>query len=252
LDWTEAEALAKAVEEAGLGDRIVNPYYDSMCGALSVFFPVRQQGGHWGEVRPLVDPADTISTGSFTHLLPLAPADSFLVAMEDRGLARSHGGGRMTAIVTLPQPGDPSVVVPLAAEAISREGSWLVENAVANVFPDLSILFDEDGMRAWHDQMIEQKWRVGRIQLAVLLYAFAIEGQHPEVAAGVRRSAGGWGSVANFIGDETALDYVGEERFERFRENLRAFIKEAQFLRTGLLPSPEVDQATDRLFNEFF
>jgi len=68
----------------------------------------------------------------------------------------------------------------------------------------------------------------------------------------VRRSARGWGSVANFIGDETALDYVDEARFERFRQNLRAFAREVEVLRTQALPSEELDQATDRLFGEFF
>lgn len=68
----------------------------------------------------------------------------------------------------------------------------------------------------------------------------------------MRRSARGWGSVANFIGDETALDYVDAERFEDFRENLMAFAREAQILQTQLLPSEELDWATDRLFTEFF
>ena len=100
--------------------------------------------------------------------------------------------------------------------------------------------------------MAVQKAHVGRIQLAVLVYAFAVEGDNPELAAGVRRSARGWGSVANFIGDETAMDYIDEARFERFRQNLRAFAREAEVLRTQALPSEELDEATDRLFREFF
>jgi len=86
----------------------------------------------------------------------------------------------------------------------------------------------------------------------VLLYAFAVEGDDPELASGVRRSARGWGSVANFIGDETAMDYVDEERFERFRQNLRVFAREIEVLRTQALPSEELDRATERLFREFF
>jgi len=252
LDWREAEALAGAMEEAGLQERIVDPYYDSMCGAMSVFLPVRQRGGHWGEVRPLIDPADTISTGSFVYMLPLAPNDSLLSELEEAGLARSHGGGRTTAIVTLPRPGDPVQINTLVAETIRREAEWLADNAVANVFPEVALLFDVENLESWRARMTTQKWRAGRIQLAFLLYAYAIEAEHPDVAAGVRRSAGAWGGVANFIGDETALDYIDEARFERFKENLRVFAREAQILRTQLLPSPEVDRATDRLFDEFF
>jgi hypothetical protein len=252
LDWAEAEALAQAVAETGLQGQIFDPYYDSMCGAMSVFVPVRQQGGHWGEVRPTTDPADTISTGARVFMLPLPPGDSFLTELEGLGLVTSHGGGKTTSIVTLPVPGSPDEVRPLAAETILREGEWLADHAVANVFPETKLLFDPEGMEAWRARMVNQKARAGRIQLVVLLYAYTLEAEHPEIAAGVRRAAGGWGSVASFIGDETALDYVGEDRFLRFLENLRVFAREAQILRTQSLPSPDLDQATDRLFDEFF
>jgi hypothetical protein len=252
LDWTEAEALAVAVENAGLRDRIIDPYYISMAGAMSVFSPGRERGGHWGEVRPLTDPADTLSTGSLVYMLPLAQDDSLLVALVDAGLVVSHGGGRTSLIVTLPVPGEPEVINPLVVETISREGRWLVDNAVPNLFPDPSLIFHQGELESWKARMTVQKWRVGRIQLAVLLYAYSIEGEHPEVAVDVRRSARGWGGVANFIGDETAMDYVDAARFQRFRENLLAFVKAAQVLETQLLPSPELDQAANRLFDEFF
>jgi hypothetical protein len=252
LDWWEAEALALAQERAGLEDMIVHPYYDSMAGAMSVFLPGRQQGGHWGEVRPPEDPSDTLSTGAFLFMLPMAPDDPFLTELEGEGLIEAHGGGRATSLVTLTSPGPASRINQLVAETIQREVAWLVENAEANVFPDSERLFDQEWMRGWRARMVAQKARAGRVQLSVLLYAYSLEVDHPELGGGVRDSAGGWGSVANFIGDETALDYVGENRFERFRENLQTFALEAQILRTQRLPSEELDQATDRLFREFF
>jgi hypothetical protein len=252
LDWTEAEALAGVVEEAGLQDRIFAPYYDSMCGAISVFIPVSQRWGHWGEVRPVTDPADTISTGSFVYMLPLPPGDSLLVVLGDMGLITDHGGGRETSIVTLPVAGDPDEVNPLVVDVIERETAWLTENAVPNLFPPATMLFNVSEIRARREAMAIQKAHVGRIQLVVLLYAYAIEADHPDIAAGVRRSARGWGGVANFIGDETALDYVDEDRFARFLENLGAFARAVTVLRTQTLPSVEADEATDRLFNDFF
>jgi hypothetical protein len=152
----------------------------------------------------------------------------------------------------LSTPGQPDRINVLVAETIQREAAWLIENAEANVFPDSDRLFDQEWMRGWRARMVAQKARAGRIQLAVLLYAYSLEVDHPELVVDVRDSAGGWGSVANFIGDETALDYVGRERFERFRQNLQAFARETQILRTQRLPSPELDRATDRLFDEFF
>lgn len=252
LDWREAEALALAQADADLGGMIVHPYYDSMAGAMSVFLPGSQQGGHWGEVRPPEDPSDTLSSGAFLYMVPLAPDDPFLAELEGEGLIEAHGGGQATSLVTLSMPGQPDRINVLVAETIQREAAWLIENAEANVFPDSDRLFDQEWMRSWRARMVAQKARAGRIQLAVLLYAYSLEVDHPELVVDVRDSAGGWGSVANFIGDETALDYVGRERFERFRQNLQAFAREAQILRTQRLPSPELDRATDRLFDEFF
>ena len=252
LDWEEAEALAEVVEADGLQDWIFDPYYDSLNGALSVFVPVRQRYGHWGEVRPAVDPADTISTGDFVFMIPVPPDDSLLAAFAGNGLVTNHGGGRETSLVTLPAPGGTAAVNPVLVDVVQQEIAWLVENAVPNLFPPASSLFNVAEIRAHRETMARQKARVGRIQLAVLLYAYAVEADEPELAAGVRRSARGWGSVANFIGDETALDYVDAERFERFRRNLRAFAREAEVLRTQAYPSAELDEATDRLFGEFF
>ena len=48
------------------------------------------------------------------------------------------------------------------------------------------------------------------------------------------------------------MDYVGEERFERFRANLAEWGRAVQTLRETELPSPELDEVSDRLFREFF
>jgi hypothetical protein len=252
LDWKEAEALARVVEEDGLEDRIFDPYYDSLCGGMSVFVPVRQRYGHWGEVRPLVDPADTISTGAFAFMIPVPPDDSLLMVLDSQDLVTAHGGGRETSIVTLPAPAGTAALNRVLVDIIERESVWLVENAVPNLFPPATMLFNVAAIRAHRARMALQKAHVGRIQLAVLLYAFAVEGDDPDLAAGVRRSARGWGGVANFIGDETAMDYVDEERFEQFKANLLAFAREAQVLREQAYPSEALDQATDRLFGQFF
>lgn len=252
LDWKEAEALADVVEAEALQDRIFFPYYDSLCGAMSVFVPVRQRWGHWGEVRPTTDPADTISAGSYVYMVPVPPDDSLLATFDANGLVTNHGGARETALVTLPAPAGTAAVNPLLVDVIRREIEWLVENAVPNLFPPATMLFNVSEIRAHRQRMARQKAHVGRVQLAVLIYAYAIEADDPDLAAGVRRSARGWGSVANFVGDETALDYVDEVRFERFRQNLRSFARELEVLRTQARPSPELDRATDRLFGEFF
>jgi hypothetical protein len=252
LDWKEAEALAGVVEADSLSDRIFFPYYDSMCGAISVFEPVSQRWGHWGEVRPPTDPADTISTGAYVFMLPLPPEDSLLAVFDGRDLVTNHGGGRQTSLVTLPSPAGTAAVNPMLVDVIDREVDWLLTHARPNLFPPLTTLFNVVEIRDHRAMLAEQKAHIGRIQLAVLLYAFAVEEDEPDLAAGVRRSARGWGSVANFLGDETAMDYVDEARFRRFLVNLETFRDELQVMRTQAYPSPELDRATDRLFTDFF
>jgi hypothetical protein len=253
LDWNEAEALARIVAEAELEEEIFSTYYNSLCGAMSVFTPVRQQGGHWGEVRPPVDPAAELSAGDKVYLLPIPPEDELLDRLGAAGLIRVFGGGNETSIVTLGEPRPLEETAPFVAEVVHDEAMWLAQNAVPNTMPPPADIFsDPDALPARRSQMAVQKTHAGRIQLAVLLYALATEADHPDVAAGVGRSAHGWGSVANFIGDETAIDYVDEARFEVFRENLRRFAEEVLILESQLLPSPELDEATDRLFDEFF
>jgi hypothetical protein len=253
LDWLEAEALAQVVDEAGLEDRLFSTYYDSMCGAMSVFTPVRQERGHWGEVRPLVDPAAAVPAGEKVYLLPVPPEDGLLDRLEGQGLIRVHGGGTETSVVTLEDAPSLGSVAPMLAEILEDEALWLADNAVPNTFPDVVTLFvSEDALPNRRRVMAEQKAHAGRAQLAVLIYAAAVESADADIAAGVRASARGWGSVANFIGDETAIDYVDEVRFQRFQVNLRDFADAVGDLGASLLPTPELDEATDRLFADFF
>jgi hypothetical protein len=199
-----------------------------------------------------VDPADTISAGRFVHMLPLPPDDSLLAVFTGNGLVTNHGGGKQTSLITLPSPVGTAAFNPLLVDVVDREIDWLLANARPNLFPPPATLFNVVAIREHRAMLAEQKAHVGRIQLAVLLYAFAIEGDEPELAAGVRRSARGWGGVANFLGDETAMDYVDEARFRRFLANLETFRDELQVMRTQAYPSPELDRATDRLFRDFF
>jgi hypothetical protein len=253
LDWREAEALAEVVSEAGLEDQIFFTYYNSLCGGMSVFTPVSQQGGHWGEVRPAVDPAADISAADKVYILPMPPDDGLLLQLEAEGLIQLYGGGNESSIVTLQDARALEEMAPFAAHIIYDEAMWLVENAVPNTFPDPVELFSsQEAIPARRRVMAVQKTHAGRIQLAVLLYAVAAEADYPDVAAGLRRSAHGWGAVANFIGDETAIDYIDEARFGRFLENLSRFAEAVLILRSQTLPSPELDEASDRLFDEFF
>ena len=65
-----------------------------------------------------------------------------------------------------------------------------------------------------------------RTSLATLPVAARLERVLPSTAGIIRDECrwlaenGGWGSIANFIGDETAIDYMSGARFDLFRKNV--------------------------------
>lgn len=252
LDWTEARALGEVLEQEGLADRIVTSYYDSLSGAMAIYTPLSQQHGHWGEVRPPVDPARDISVGEKVYVLPVPPEDEVLRDLEARGWIHIHGGGRWTSIATLPRAGNVEEVTPLVADVVLAETKWLADNAVNNRMPPPETLFRGETVAELRQRTREQKAHAGRIQTAILVYGYAIEAVDPDVAREVRRSVRGWGSIANFIGDETALDYVDDTRFERFRKTLIPYGEAVASLKDDPHPGQAVRDASDRLFDEFF
>jgi hypothetical protein len=252
LDWREARALADVLTKAGVRDRIVHSYYDSLSAAMAVYAPLRQEFGHWGEVRPPVNPAREISAGERVYVLPIPPDDPVLERFSRSGWVTAHGGGKRTSLVTLPRPAPLEESVPVVVEVIVSEANRLADEAVNNRMPPPTDLFSRDRLIARARIMDAQRARAGRIQTAVLIYAYALEERHPEIARDVRAGVRAWGSVANFIGDETAIDYVGDARFERFRENLRLWAAAVADISSLILPTPEVGPITDQLFDDFF
>jgi len=252
LDWTEAKALAQVLERSQLNDRIVNSYYDSLSAAMAVYVDLRQEFGHWGEVRPRVNPAADVPAGDKVYVLPVPPEDSLLRKLEAMRLVRVHGGSYQTSIVTLGVAGAPQEAALLTATILRDEGSWLAEKAVNNRMPLLQTIYTDPRFSAYRRTIAEQKAHAGRIQLAYLVYAHAMQRGNPPLAAAVRRGARGWGSIANFIGDETAIDYLSTERFERFRRNAAEFAGKAAELGQSIEPSPELDAISTRLFDDFF
>jgi hypothetical protein len=253
LDWKEAKALANVVTRDNLAGRIVHSYYDSLSGAMAVYEPrLRQQMGHWGEVRPKQDPARPISAGAKVYVMAVPPGDEVLARLAGSGWIRVHGGSKLTSIVTLPPARSLEEVTPVLATLISEEAAWLHNHAVNNRFPPLGELFSPAAIEAYRGRRNEQRTHAGRISAAVLIYAYALEKDHASFAAGVRGSVRGWGSIANFIGDETAMDYLSNQRFERFRNNLALYGKEVLVLRTQVRPNETLDKISRRLFDDFF
>jgi hypothetical protein len=86
----------------------------------------------------------------------------------------------------------------------------------------------------------------------VLLYAYAAEPAEPILARGQRSSVRGWASLASFLSDEYAVDFIGDARHARLKENLKRWSDEVRSLGVTVRPSPELDKATEKIFDEYF
>ena len=86
----------------------------------------------------------------------------------------------------------------------------------------------------------------------MLVYAHAAEAIDADLTRGAKGTARGWGSIANFLGDETAMDYLSYERFELFRRNTARYGELALELRENTVPSDEFSIHTDILMRDFF
>jgi len=252
LDWKQMRTLAGIIERDKLNDRLVATYFHGLGNALAVYTPVRIYAGHWVEVQPRVYSAREISAARKAYVVPMPPEDPVLRDLASRGLVRIHGGTARMSVVTMGRQGGLEEAASLAAQIVSQEGAWLAGHAVNNVMPPPAVMFSRSGIAEWRKKLNEQRFRMGRIEVAMLVYAYALEKTSPERARGARGAARGFGSMAAFLGDESNIDFMSEARHQRFRENIRRVAQEIMALPDHVHSTPELDRAVDTLFEEYF
>ncbi len=252
LDWAEMRAVARVIERDRLNARVLAVYHSGLGDAIAVYTPVRVMFGHWVEVQPKVYSARELPAAAMAYILPVPPGDPLLRTLEQRGLVRLHGGGARTSVITLARRASLEEAAALAGDVLAEEAAWLAEHAVNNVLPPVTDLFSPEALRARRQRLNGQRSRMGRIEAAVLVYAHALEPADPARARGVRGAARGFGSIAAFLGDDSTTDFMNDARHEQLRRNLRRVAEEAKSLRTDKFPSPRLDQAVDKLFDEYF
>ena len=253
LDWQEARVIAGVLRTSGLASRLVNAYNPSECSGFAVYAPLRFEKGHWVEVQPRHDPANDLSAGAKVYVLPLAPADPTLLDLERRGLVAVHGGSAIDTVVTLtPAPPPLAAVAPLAGPILSREASWLAAHAENNRLAPVDVALSPDRLAAWRRAHLEQRTHAGRLELAMALYAYALEPAAPDVASGLRGAVRGFGSLANFLGDEEAIGFVDDAHHQRLRQNLATLAAVAARLGPAPADAGSLSAALDRLFDQYF
>jgi len=254
-DWEEARGLAQVVSENHLNGRLLSVYETSFGPAIAVFTPVVLYRGHWVEVQPRHDPADDLSAAIPVYVVPVAPNDPVLLAMRGAQLVRIYGGTSNCAVIDLTKPADPRAIAPLVRTIMADNSQWLADHSINNKMPPASAivkLFSPNALEARQGTMDVQRFHAGRMEIACLIYSYAIEAQQPDEAHRLRNEARGFGSIAGFISDGDPIGYLGDGQFEQWRRDMSAFA--AAIRSAGDVPfaSPVVQSITEKLFAEFF
>ena len=118
--------------------------------------------------------------------------------------------------------------------------------------PGVGELLSVEATKRYRARAREQRTRMGRIQAAVLVYAYALEKDYPDYARGARGAAGGFGEIANLLGDEATLDFRSEDDHRQLRANLAEWSRAVRCFDTQVLPTPEVERTNDKVFQDYF
>jgi hypothetical protein len=204
------------------------------------------------EVQPRHDPADELSAGAKVYLLPLPPGDPVLAALQARGWLAVHGGSAITSVVTLSPPAALAAVAPAAGQVMAAEAAWLAANARNNVLAPARVAISPPALAAWRSDLLEQRTHAGRLELAMALYVYALEATAPAEAHSLRGAVRGFGSLADFLGDDGCIGFVSDARQELLRRNLAALAPAAARLSADPATAKAFGAALGTLFDEYF
>ncbi len=208
LDWDEMRMDAEVIRKHNLQDKLVQGYTSYVPSAISVWADIRAEKGHWGEVRPLIDPSDEMSVLEKTYVLAIPPNDETLNDWQARGWIEVFGGGKWSSVIRFRE--QPSLEEATAAsQAIYlREANWLANNAEHNAMGNyLAVIFDPKELPRRRLARRESQTRMTRMQLSTLLTAYAWESVDAKRARIARDDSRALGWIAALLGDEMALDY---------------------------------------------
>ena len=252
-DWDQARELARVIQDHHLNNRLLAMYSSSAGPGIAVFTDVVLRKGHWVEVQPRHDPGDELSAGAQTYVVPLATDDPVLSSMSRAGLVQIYGGTSDSAVIDLLTPADRKNIAPVVSQILADNADWLGVNAINNKMPpDPLKLWSKEGRDAYRAKMDRQRFRVGRMEIACLVYAYAIENKSPKFAYELRGAARGFGEMAAFLSDGSTVGFMSDARFEQFKRNLHAFAAAVRAAGPSLLEAPSAGLAESKLFDDFF
>jgi len=253
LSWKTAETLATAIEHHTPGGQLVADYQPSLCPAIAVYAPIACDKGHWVEVQPPVDPADALSATSKVYVLPLETDDIALEAMARRGWLRAWGGAAGSTVVTLTTRAPLDAASAAAGQIVASEAAWLSSHAIDNSLRgrEWLAMLSPAALQTRRAQLLEQRERAGRIQLALIVYACALEPGFPRQAARMRRAARDFGVIASFLGDGLALGFESDAATARLKWRMGLLSFAAQSMDRQVPPDAEFERALDETLDVY-
>src|SRR5207245_2721648 len=151
-----------------------------------------------------------------------------------------HGDDGKTVVANLVRRPPIADAAAAASEIISVEAQWLGRNTINNAlsYADLVRASSAAAMGQFRQQLAIQRAHAGRVELACIVYAWALEPDDPQLAYAMRKVALGIGVIASFIGDDYALDFLSNGRFAELHERFLELAARSTLLAFDPSPSP--------------
>lgn len=226
LDWKEIESISSVIRDKGLDKRLIYGTYGS---GLSLWADARIEGGHWKEVQPSTKPAKDIRVGDRAYVLPLSPEDLLLRDWQGRGFLTVHGGGRWTSVVTFERRLSVKRAVHTRNLAWQSEAQWFASHCEHIAPGDWFAVFTDPAEIPRQRTAREQcRTPVGRIEAALLLWAYALEPHKWELSRNVHDCAKGLIKLAAIVGNESIAEYRTPAWHQQMREKMEALASAAR------------------------
>lgn len=248
VDWSSARLIAGSIDHAGLARTLITDYSPALCPAIAVYADVSCEKGGWIEVQPRSDPAEGLSAANKTYSIPLAPANRMLASLKSLGWINVYNSGAVPASSTnssvvrlIRSPSIPETAA-LASATITAEAQWLGRDAVNNAlsYEDLLRMSTASGREQFQRVLAIQRGHAGRIELACIVYAWALERGDPQDARAMRQVALKMGDIASYLGDDFALDFLSQSRLAELKEQFFELATRSNRLALDPSPSPEL------------
>ncbi|MGB6563854.1 MAG: hypothetical protein WBE69_14735, partial [Candidatus Binataceae bacterium] len=173
--------------------------------------------------------------------------------MARRGWLRAWGGAADSTVVTLTARAPLDAASAAAGGVVAPEATWLSAHAINNSFrgSEWLAILSPATLRARRAQLLDQGERAGRIQLALIVYAYALEPGFPQPAARMRRAARDFGVIASLLSDGLALGWESDAATARLRWRLGLLSSAAQSMDRQPPPDAEFERALDETLDVY-